>query len=87
MSEEDKRNWQGALSALTGLREKVTQLMGDQEARRLFSEDLIKEVLRAAWRTQYEDQRGEFRKRVSEIVSDAIDDRKLGASKNETPKA
>ena len=82
---EETRNWKGALDALLGLRDKVSRSVQDEAARTLLTEDLVKDVLRVAWRNQFEDQRSEFRSKVKEIVTDTIEAYKIDRSKDETP--
>jgi hypothetical protein len=74
----ETRTKQGALEVLLGLRQSVVGTMNDEMARILLTDGLIEDVFREAWRSQFDDERGDFRAKLREIVSDAIEAQKLG---------
>jgi hypothetical protein len=64
---------QGALEVLLQIRQKVSDQIGDNKARELFTEELVSLVFREAWRYPMDDDRSAFVTRLREIVNDAIE--------------
>lgn len=74
----EPRTKQHAIEALMTLVPEIRTQLPDDKAQALFTDRLVRAVFAEAWKSQFDDNRGQFRREVKRIVDEIIANERLG---------